>query len=631
MKKRDVLLLTGIAGWLLCSGSWAKSETTAEAELAPAPEPVVVQTDVAPAEVVAPEAPPVVVVEPTVETPEAPASIEEPSAPTMEAPAPVVTPLDESAETPASLEPLKVDVEKGMAPGIGVEPSSAKPELLSISLDNVPLNEVVRMFTRVSGANIVAGTNLQGTVTVSLKDVEWEPALRVILDSANMTLVEKRPGIYSIISKSELAGEPLTSDTIFLKYTTTTNVIPVIQKMLVSSNSSVSAFASANAVVVQETASRIATIREVVNRIDKPRSQVFIEAKFVELNDKAIKDLGINWKSLQGYTVQAGNLSWGREEARRWDNSKSDSINQYDNRRQNDTLSESYDMAGIPIGGGRSFSDSIERGRDVQQDVANSFNKTVTDLRTAVLSADEFAITLSALKQQNGASVVSNPKLIVASGEKATIHVGEDYPNIKAKPQGSETITYVYELDYENPIKIGVTVDVIPTVNTESNISVRIQPRLTRQTGDYVEPTPGLKFPVQSSTEVVTDFTLESDRTVAIGGLTRLDDRDAVSKIPLLGDIPLIGKLLFRHTHKEKTQTETIIFVTVSLAKAETISETGGIPEDGQLIYRHLSQQRQNATPAAKSTASAKPRVNPPAPAKNIPLDPNDPNAPVGR
>jgi len=115
----------------------------------------------------------------------------------------------------ATNEMIKIGVEKAPVEGAAVAPAAANPALLSISRDNVSIQEVVRIFTRVSGANIVAGTNLQGTVTVSLKDVEWEPALRVILDSVGLTLVEKKAGIYSIISLSDLAGEPLSAATIF--------------------------------------------------------------------------------------------------------------------------------------------------------------------------------------------------------------------------------------------------------------------------------------------------------------------------------------------------------------------------------------------------------------------------------
>ena len=173
----------------------------------------------------------------------------------------------------------------------------AKENLISISLDNVPLQDVMRMFARISGANIVSGTNLQGNITVNLRDVEWQPALRTILDTAGMTLVMKSPGIYSVVSKSEAASAPVTIDTIYLKFTTVTNILPVIQKMLISSNASVAGFPAANTLVIQETSERLDIIKEVVTRIDKPRPQVFIEAKFVELNDEAIKDLGINWQS----------------------------------------------------------------------------------------------------------------------------------------------------------------------------------------------------------------------------------------------------------------------------------------------------------------------------------------------
>ena len=80
----------------------------------------------------------------------------------------------------------------------------------------------------------VSGTNLVGSVTVSMHDVPWEPALRAILDSVNLVLVEKTPGIYSIISKTELAAEPVTTETMFLNYTSVSNVLPVCAHRVIS-------------------------------------------------------------------------------------------------------------------------------------------------------------------------------------------------------------------------------------------------------------------------------------------------------------------------------------------------------------------------------------------------------------
>jgi Flp pilus assembly secretin CpaC len=121
-------------------------------------------------------------------------------------------------------------------------------------------------------------------------------------------------------------------------------------------------------------------------------------------------------------------------------------------------------------------------------------------------------------------------------------------------------------------------------VNTESNITVNIQPELNRQVGT-IEPQPGLTFPILVTRRVESEFVIQSGQTVAIGGLTSTEDREVVSKIPFLGDIPLLGRYLFSHKETRKYQDETIIFVTVGLANPEELSESTGVPSHGSLIY----------------------------------------------
>jgi type IV pilus assembly protein PilQ len=518
-----------------------------------------------------------------------------------------------AAETNVMTELIELQPEGSGGVSDKVE-TGAKENLISISLDNVPLQDVMRMFARISGANIVSGTNLQGNITVNLKDVEWQPALRTILDTAGMTLVMKSPGIYSVVSKSEAASAPVTIDTIYLKFTTVTNVLPVIQKMLISSNASVAGFPAANALVIQETSERLDIIKEVVTRIDKPRPQVFIEAKFVELNDEAIKDLGINWQSLENYTISASKLSWGITENRDWVSSRDSKLEQTDDRIHSDGVNQSYDADGVqsltaigpPIDGtiGRSVVDMIEQTKNVSKNVDDSFTKTVKDVRTAVLSAADFELTLSALKQQSGVSVVSNPRIVVASGETAKIHVGREDPNYVTKtvPGVGNTPQTSRELSGDMPfVKTGVEVDVRPVVNTESNITIRITPTLSRILSRGAGQLDG-DLPPISKREINSEFNLESGRTVAIGGLTTTDDRENIVKIPVLGDIPIIGKYLFSHSHTDKIQDEVIIFVTVGMASPDTITVSAGIPTEGKLIHRHLAQQAKGAEAAAKAS-----------------------------
>ena len=559
---------------------------------------------------------------------------------------PVTGVVEEATMEEEAVEDAPVVIESGMRADIEdveIEEGPGGEEMITISLDNAPLADVVRMFSRISGANIVAGTNLQGSVTVSMHDVPWQPALGAILDSVNLVLVEKQNSIYSIISKRDLAAEPVQMETIFLNYTSVSNVVPVVQRMLVATNGSVSAFPSANALVVQETASRLSAIRGTVKQIDKPRPQVYIEAKFIELNDKAIENLGVNWQVLKGYNVgvkPSGTYSRGlvRDIS---DTTVTDaSIENRRTRTSTSTLGRNdvrFDSSGSVESSEGSFDASLvgrnaiptvtreedEEGnvtiitelqdvRPVFENMSDSENETISEaidtaskttsrldsdvttrLLSAVLSADELALTLSALKETDGVEVVSNPKIIVANGETARIHVGVSQPNVTAVPQGDTGDRFAYALDSALPyIEIGVKLDVTPTVNTEENITVKIIPELSRKLGDLeVGGAIGISYPITSIRKIETEFQIESGKTVAIGGLTETRDRDSRNTVPVLGQIPVLGKYLFSHKSTKVVQDEVIIFVTVGMASPNTLVEVSGIPSEASLIHRHLANQ----------------------------------------
>lgn len=522
--------------------------------------------------------------------------------------------------------PEMVDV-----PGFAV-PNQTE-ERISVSLDDVPLQDVVRMFTRISGANIIAtATNLGGKVTVNLQDVEWKPALSSILDIYNMQISEKIPGsgIYSVMPKAIGAEDPMVSATIFLSNASVSNIAVLIAPLLMRGGT-VSPFPNCNALVVRSTALNVNDIRKVITEIDLPRKQVYIEAKFLELDDSAIKDLGINWQMLEGYNVGAGNLSWSVEETRNKTKSRADTLTRSDSRTRTDALTQSLDANGNvvsqdkttvtrnPVSGDiestetvttptRSVDDSVNQSLNVQRNLVDSFDKTVKDVRTALLTADDFKVVLSALKQMNGVSVVSNPKIIVANEQTATIHIGENEPNIKGTVtpgQQGQANTTTYELDDKKPyFEFGIKLDVTPTINNSSNITVTINPTLSRFVRNKVTPDNN-SFPVEATKTIRTTFALESGRTAAIGGLTETTDSKQEIKIPLLGDIPLIGKYLFSYTHDAREQKETIIFVTVGIAEPGHIERNDGLPEDADLVHRHLARMAKLAKAAATNVPPA--------------------------
>ncbi len=517
----------------------------------------------------------------------------------------------------APVEETLIPIEAARTVERGIQVTEEESDLITLTLDDVPLQDVIRMFTRISGANIVAGTNLQGSVTVSLRDVAWKPALDVILDSVGMMLVERQSGIYMVMSQSELSTAPMLAETIFLNFTTPSNVVPVVQRMLVSSNASVSAVSGANGIVVQETVSRIQTIKDTVRQLDRERPQVYIEAKFVELSDTASRQIGVDWEVLRGYNVGATGLRRSYTETftrQRQDAEGFLGVNQTasGNRTTQDRVRSFDNVANAPLGdvssstnprftdnntsdlnavaSGRNF--ETMRFEDGQLNFTTIPSYLNTTVQSAILSAADFNLVLSALQDNNGVSVVSNPKIIVANGETAKIHVGRNEPNIVAVPTGDTGDRFAYTLDSTNPfIEIGVKVDVTPTVNTESNITVRITPELSRLLGQKAVGQAEIEFPITQIRKVETEFNLRSGYTAAIGGLTQTEDRERVKKIPLLGSIPIIGKYLFSHSSTEKVQDEVIIFVTVGMAKPDTLGEISGVPSEGRLIHQHLARK----------------------------------------
>ncbi len=511
----------------------------------------------------------------------------------------------------------------------GEQITSSSNDLISITLNNVPLIDVVRMFTLVSGANIVANADiLTGTVTVNLKDVEWKPALNSILDMHGFSLVEKElnSGVYSIVQRPLDAPIPMLTKSFKLKFATVKDISPIIKNML-PEGATLNEFSSRNMLVVRSTSESLSDIDQIIKEIDQPTKQVCVETKFMELKDSATKELGIRWDALQefGATLQAGPFSVNRHTQDVFE--RTDAMTQSSTKSQSDTATTTYDIYGNPtttravsdsIGGALStagkgtvidFGNDVARGNNLgdtithTKDIVKGFSEKLESTQAAILELDQFKVVLSALYSTEGVSLISNPKLIVANGAtNAMFSVGDREPIIKTEVQRGTTespgdiITASLDTgintDYisQGYLATGIDLRVIPVVKTDNLIEAEIIPSLRRKTGD--KTIGENSWPTISVKEIRTKFTLASGQTVAIGGLTDTDNTKATSKIPLLGDIPLLGKYLFSHSKKVKTQVETIIFVTLSIADPEHIGNNIGIPEYGDLVHKHLIKDK---------------------------------------
>ena len=482
--------------------------------------------------------------------------------------------------------------------------------LISLSLKDVEMQDVVRLFSRLSNANIIVPDMLDSEnpkrIDVNLDNVEWKPALKAILDTHGLELIEKIPGseVYSIRERPADAPEPVEIKVFKLDYATVDEVVEMVVTLVEKEGGQISTYPARNSIVAQGSAKMLNDLNQIITAIDLPREQVFIEAKFLELSDSASEQLGIDWNVLGGYKVGVNGISG----------------NYNFDKTQTDTISKFRDIGGNPyeeLEGSPSTPISTEDGENfiyfVNQidynaspnndpaltrifgitPTTESLDSTIVGkTMAATLNADDFNLVMSALKEMTGAKIVSNPKIIVANEETASIQIGQMKPNIKGIIQtaGDSQVNRVYALDDTEPyFEDGVHVEVTPTVNTEENITVRIEPTLDRLDADPTVAPDGTAFWGKSTKTINTVFALRSGQTAAIGGLTEASKSNVDRKVPLLGDLPFLGRL-FSYKSKNSQQVETIIFVTVGLANPQDMEFETGLPEDSTLAMRHRAE-----------------------------------------
>ena len=614
------------------------------------------------------------------------------------APAPAA---ETNAPRPSSAAPVVAESAPSIsAPNVPLAPATNAPaagastnQNISLVFDDVPLTDAVKLFARISGANIIASSsNLQGLVTANLQDVPWRPAFETILARQGLQLIESTPGstIFSIVDARRadddsrtseaiilnrakvdevtkllqnvlgksgsvtpfpsgnavivnasplriaemrkiiegldaprtLNGLESSSETISLQYAKVDDVIKLVQGSLGESGS-VQPFPYGNALVVNATSARITNVRTLIATLDRPRPQVYIDAKFVELNDGDSKNIGINWQTLGAWQIQ-GQVSLNTQNTKTTGNTTGTGSGTANATGQGNapgpattTASGSsttryYDMNGnpMPLVTGyqtvNGVSVPIITPTTTTYDNRNVAESSLRSI-TAVLSPGDFSVVLSMLEGNTGAKLISNPRIIVASDQHSIIKMAEDEPNIeitrsRATVQGQEDLI-TSSLDKKEPyFTYGITLTVTPQVNGTSNITVVIKPEISSKLDVKTAPD-GNTFPIVQKKSIETIFTLGNGRTAAIGGLIQTTVNDVQTKIPVLGDIPILGPRLFSYKSHVRQQSEMVIFVTVGIVDPQSADQFSGMPSASELVRKDNAE---NKAPTATTSTSGR-------------------------
>lgn len=420
---------------------------------------------------------------------------------------------------------------------------------ISLNLINADIKDAFRILGELENLNMVFDSNVKGEITVSLKNVKFEDAFKIILDLNNLEC-EKIENIYYIKPKEKPKKEIKIFKLKFISAKDIKNIlipflspdgkIEILTETIVGGweTSGISSGVSSESsktlgqkskkpplleerpsiLLIQDLPENLLLIENLIKNLDIPKNKVEIEVTFVEIAEDKIKVLGINWEYIDSSYENEGGIKIESQTG--------------------DIIPPSSGFSGFKI----SYSD---------------------------LEGSQLIATIQALQQEKKAKIISNPKLIVVEEHTANILVGEKYPVLKTEIAGTNPPIPIESFSHYEPV--GVSLFLTPKVIPPDTINLIIHPEVS-SLGDEVVGSTGLKIRRINTREVDTVVNLKDGNIVVIGGLLSKEKQTLISKTPILGDIPLLGKL-FQRENKEYIDMELIIFIKAKIIKEEISEE----------------------------------------------------------
>jgi len=377
---------------------------------------------------------------------------------------------------------------------------------ITMDVQGADIKTVLRSIAEFSGANIVTGIDVEGSVTIHLIDVPWKEALDVILKAHGYGMRDDygmiRVGTMDNLRDEELDDaqlarqkedlEPMVTRVVKLNYVNAKE-LKTAMKSVTTKRGTVEAERDNNAVIINDVPRVANRIAELAVNLDTRISQVEITAKMIDVDVEVIRELGVQWHALNLMSSNA--------------NAAADAV----------------------IG-------------DAMTDPFGKFRIGT------IQSWGDLMFTLEALEKDNRANIISNPRITTTDNREATILVGKEIPLIVADEAGNA----ITELK-----KIGVTLRVTPHVNSDMTITMDLHPEISELSSQATVQGGVIISLQESDTRVI----VRDGETAVIGGLIQEVESEVKSGLPVLKDIPVLGAL-FRFTSKTTKKRELIIFVT---------------------------------------------------------------------
>jgi len=424
-------------------------------------------------------------------------------------------------------------------------------ERLTLNFQDIETRAVLQLLADTSGQNMVISDSVGGNVTLRLQNVPWDQALDIVMRTKGLDM--RRDGnVMFIAPAAEIAARekellsarkevqqlaPLRTEYLQVNYAKASDLAALIKSgqnnSLLSERGSVSIDERTNTLLLQDTSDRLGDIRRLVSTLDIPVRQVLIEARIVIVNDDYSRELGVRFGSsvafAHGGSDGQGIVAGGP----------------FVTADNNVVLS--HDPAAASAGRGFVQPDPTDRYM-VNLPVANPAGRIAMTLLDSDYLVD---LELSAAQAEGRGEIVSSPRLITANQREATIEQGVEIPYQESSSSGATTTQFK---------KAVLSLKVTPQITPDNRIILDLTVSKD-SVGQLVASATGGFVPSIDTREIVTQVLVNDGQTVVLGGILETERRDTETKVPLLGDIPVLGHL-FKTTSKTDNKDELLIFVT---------------------------------------------------------------------
>ena len=399
----------------------------------------------------------------------------------------------------------------------GQPSSDPSAPIENLQFQGAELRSVLTFLADYGNVNVVIAPDVVGSVTIRLQNVNWRDAMEIIGRTYDLAVVDEQGGYIRIVKAEAYREEmmkqsqhtanqmklvPLETKIVKIANSTAEDMVETVQSLLTDRGKAV-ADARSNSLVIQEVPENLPTVLEYINELDKPARQIKISAQLLEISSEGLEEIGMSWV-LEGATASEDGI-----------------------RTATQTATLNGDLESI------------------------SGTAAVGDYNINVVGPDwNLDATVQAIVKSGKGKIVAHPEISTVENKEARIQMGQKVPVKQFDESGNVVIKFE---------QIGTILVVTPHITAENQVLMHLKPE--RSTYEF-----DANGVIINTNNAETNVIVNNGQTAVIGGLTTQDEVETEYGVPLLKDIPLLGRL-FKYTQKKSESRDLVIFVTPTIAE----------------------------------------------------------------